>query len=385
MEMKSLFRWLIGSLLAKVGLTNCFRIFYRLYAEALIRALNPQVLKAAWIRRSVVNSDFIPLVSDLDLTILIDDKRFQELSKNSRFPYWPLAKDVQIISHRFADAWMETGGFRNYQFAGWKQIQGSPKNLKNPESKREERAFEVAFEIHLIYKQIATRKRNRRELLKLSRELKRIQLFWSTGQLSWVMEERQKIPFDGDEADTLILLDELCTEIIQELEPPLNVYDWRGTIISEDSIGYEININFKGQPIFVMKDPTKILEARKKRSHFYFVTPSYIQMIKGIGVQEQSGLNRLAKEHPYYRRFSCQRLAHDLLGASILEPDNSEQLFFCFYNISFFIFEITGEFPQIWPAIEISWKDNRMNSIKGKELERLIIANLDLLASFLYD
>ncbi len=368
------------------GLTERVRSFYFGMAENFVQKLPSTLVEAAWIRRSAANEDFVPLVSDIDLTILINDHNFSGIKYGKKLKTSPLLQDIQFVSKRFLGAWMETGGYRNYQIPQWKQIYGMPTSLKIPDSGIEEMAFELAYEVHLVFKQIAFKIHsglNSRDIRKLSLEIFRLKLLWETKDANWALKNRNDIPAPGSLSELFESLENLCSSLIEELEPPLNVYDWKKTIIHEDELGYDTAISFKGLPIFVIKDPARIHDVIRLKKGRFIATPSYLQMIKGIGVQEQSLLNRLAKEHPYYRKFSCQRLANDLIGALILEPENIEQLYFCFFNIAEFHQAITGVFPTKWPEIETNWKKTRNLPLKRDELEKLSVTYLDHLEALI--
>ncbi len=380
-----------GQFLAGKGFSEKIRSLYFGMATRFVNKLPSNMVEAAWIRRSAANEDFFPLVSDIDITILIKDLDFSQMKSGKNLKTSPLMQDIQFLSTRFLNAWMETGGFRNYQIPQWKQIHGIPFQLNIPSSGTEELAFEIAYEVHLVFKQIAfkilernfSNEGNSRDIQKLSLEIFRLKNFWASRDAEWALRNRSSIPFSGSLTDLFIILEDLCRSLIDELEPPLNVYDWKKTIIREDHLGFETAISFKGYPIYVLKDPARILEARNGSAGRFIVTPSYLQMIKGIGVQEQTQLNRLAKDHAYYRKFSCQRLAHDLIGALILEPENTEQLYFCFYNIAEFHHALTGEFPLKWPEIESNWKKFQNLRLKRDELEKLSVTYLDHLEALI--
>ncbi|MES2528053.1 MAG: hypothetical protein V4598_13245 [Bdellovibrionota bacterium] len=380
-----------GQFLAKNGFSEKIRSFYFGMATKFVNKLPSHMVEAAWIRRSAANEDFLPVVSDIDITILIKDLDFSQMKSGKNLKTSPLMQDIQFVSTRFLNAWLETGGFRNYQIPQWKQIHGIPFQLSSPSSGTEELAFEIAYEVHLVFKQIAMKILDRnfsgeeysRDIQKLGLEIFRLKNFWESRDPEWTLKKRDSIPFSGTLPELFTILENLCRSLIDELEPPLNVYDWKKTITSEDDLGYETAISFKGHPIFVLKDPSQILVSRKKKAGRFIVTPSYLQMMKGIGIQEQTLLNRLAKEHAYYRKFSCQRLAHDLIGALMLEPENTEQLYFCFYNIAEFHHALTGKFPDKWPEIESNWKKFRDLRLKREELERLSVSYLDHLEALI--
>lgn len=388
---KNKLRWISGQFLAGSGLSEKIRSIYFGMALKFVKKLPSSMVEAAWVRRSAANDDFLPVVSDIDITILIKDLDFSEMKSGTKLRTSPLMQDIQFLSTRFLSAWMETGGFRNYQIPQWKQIYGIPTQLHLPTSGTEEMAFEVAYEVHLVFKQIALKILSRefsesgdnQDIQKLILEVYRLKNFWESRDKNWALKRRRDIRPTGTIQDLFSTLEELCRSLIEELEPPLNVYDWKKTVIREDETGFDTAISFKGYPIYVLKNPAGILEVRKGKSGRFIVTPSYLQMIKGIGVQEQSLLNRLAKEHVYYRKFSCQRLAHDLIGALILEPENTEQLYFCFFNIAEFHHAITGEFPVKWPEIESNWKKFRELRLKRDELEKLSVTYLDHLEALI--
>lgn len=381
----------MGKSIVSLGFSERLRVIYLSLAKGFVERLPSELVEAAWVRRSAANEDFLPVVSDIDVTILIDDRNLRALATGAPLPRPRLIQDIQFVSKRFLRAFEETGGFRNYQSPQWRQIFGIPMKLGFPHSGKEERAFEVAYEVHLIYKQIAAKiaaprfnsRATARDLEKLGRELNRLRLFWETGENLWAVRPRDQIPSPGTLAEVLLLLEQFCRSLIQELEPPLNVYDWRTTVTQETELFFETAISFKGQQICVLRDPTKILEARRKKDSVFFASASYLQMIKGIGVQEQDQLNRLARDNAYYRRFSAQRLAHDLIGALILEPEDLENLYYCFFNIARFIEALTGECPTKWAEIESVWDSQRKIPWAQEELLGVSTSYLDLLEALI--
>jgi hypothetical protein len=387
-------RLLIGSSLQSAGLTEPFRRLYELLAKSYIWNTNSDVVQAAWVRRSLVTSDFIPICSDIDMTVLIDDKRLEEIYLSKKFLKLHPVKDVQFIGSSFLEAWMATGGFRNRQATNWKQIYGEPSNI-NPTSynSKEEMAFELGHEVHLLYRQlheklkvwhICKSEQTSLSLFKLTKELERLRLFWSSQDPRWINIGRAHIPFSYSLSDYFITLDSFCAELLQSLRSPLNTFDWKEMITEENGFGTEINININLDRVFLVKDSNRFLEAFEKRPNNFVTSESYLELIKGIGVQEQTLLNKLASQRiPYYLQFNGQRLAHDLLGAILLTPDNHEQLYYCFANINSFCLEMTGASSPNWPEIQQSWQLTKQLPYSGRKLIKVILANLDQVSAIL--
>jgi hypothetical protein len=120
--------------------------------------------------------------------------------------------------------------------------------------------------------------------------------------------------------------------------------------------------------------------SRKFRSDFV-VTSEFVSLIKGIGIQDQPLLNRLAwQESGYYRDFCTQRLAHDLIGSVLLDPENSRQLYFCLKNIDEFLKGFIEYPPTGWSQIS-SWKETEPFPLSREMILSEVYLNLELLES----
>ncbi|MFL5786092.1 MAG: hypothetical protein ACJ76H_15850, partial [Bacteriovoracaceae bacterium] len=93
---KEKLRWFLGGILKSTGLSEPTRRVYFSMARHFVRKLPSDSIDAAWIRRSTANGDFYPLVSDIDLTILVNDQNLQGIRKKD-LRRSGLMQDVQFI------------------------------------------------------------------------------------------------------------------------------------------------------------------------------------------------------------------------------------------------------------------------------------------------
>src|SRR5690606_1046285 len=134
--------------------------------------------------------------------------------------------------------------------------------------------------------------------------------------------------------DYFVFMDDFWKELLQTVRSPMNSFSWTPAIYAVDNMGTELGIEIDGRRIYMVKEPADLGKALLRFPDNFVTTTSFTELIKGIGVQEQTFVNRLAaKGEGYYRRFNGQRLAHDLIGAMLLEPENKTQLYYCFLNV----------------------------------------------------
>jgi hypothetical protein len=98
-------------------------------------------------------------------------------------------------------------------------------------------------------------------------------------------------------------------------------------------------------------------------------------MIKGIGIQEQTLLNQIAKDKNYYFQFNLQRLANDLIGSVLVDTNNQTQLYYCFKNINDF-HPVPG-----WKDIDFRWQNDKIVHRNSQELLALASRFLEVLRS----
>ncbi len=90
-------RYLSGRTLTLLGLREPIRAFYKFIASSYIKKVSRDIFYAAWIRRSSVNNDFVPVSSDIDLTILLDHKDMWLLPASAVKRKSGLISDVQFF------------------------------------------------------------------------------------------------------------------------------------------------------------------------------------------------------------------------------------------------------------------------------------------------
>jgi hypothetical protein len=385
-------RLLIGSSLQSAGLTEPFRKLYTWVAKSYLWNFKTETIKAAWIRRSLVTSDFVPVCSDIDMTILIDDQRLEEIALANRFTKFHPVRDVQFVGLRFFKAWKDAGGFRNRQFENWKQIHGIKLELKcPPKVTKEELAFEMGYEVHLLYLQIQSKLKtirihhsdqNKKSLLKLLREMERLRLYWENGDKRLITLHRENIPFNYSILSYFEIMDNFWSELLKSLTPPLDTFEWKDMVSSIDSKGFEINVEIAQQRVFIPNNCRDLWDTLLSHQNNFICSSNFLKLIKGIGLQEQTLLNELAaQKNTYYLNFSMQRLAHDLLGAILLSPDNHEQLYYCFANINAFCLEVQKSNSPFWEEIYQSWQLTKRLPYSHPDLIKVCMANLDQIAA----
>lgn len=389
-------RFLFGTYLKKIDTNQTLRKLYLGLGAAYVKSQPTHLLENAWIRRSTVTKDFFPLMSDIDLTIVIKHSELKNFIKRHRLKPIPLIKDVQILSTEFFSDWMETGGFRNRQFSSWKVLLSKQTSLHSPHATTKEfLAFELGYEVYLLYKQLQfflKRSLHTYEnstsfsLNKLLAEIERTRLYWITGDAKILALERSLIHLPNSINQYLLIMQEYWSELYHNLHPSLQNFSWQESILIHDSFGITLNVEIEGKKVFIIHRAEDFLKALAEKPDYFVLTKDLFMLIKGIGIQEQTLLNELAVQNikGLYFRFNRQRLAHDLLGAMILAPYNTTQLYFCFLNIQHFYFRITKQQAPHWEKINHYWLQNGDLAFHGDELEEVCLSYLDLLVGLTY-
>lgn len=384
--MKQQLRFFLSKFIKLTHSRELIRSYYLHRAKLFVKNIPELFLKSAWVRRSTVTQDFFPIMSDVDLTLVIKHEYLKDFFLKQRMhPSFPI-NDVQLIADIFEADWLSTGGFRNRQIRNWLEIVTATKDLQaNRPMNREYLAFELGHEIHLLYRQLQKLISQRAteatmfSVHKLLKEMERTKLFWSKLDEKILFEDRLKITIPEDIFQHLLLLDQYWHELLLNLHPSLTQFKWSDLILKKAEHGFHLNLQIDGRWVFLVEDPLLFAKAFDLYPGHYVVTPSYITLIKGVGIQEQTYLNELAKaDHDgYYFKFNRQRLYHDLLGAITFNPDNCTQLYYCFLNIEMFHHSMRGSFSQYWNDIDTSWI-NRKKLPEGN-LTDLVLGYLDLL------
>lgn len=378
-------------MIVKIGLKELVRRIYIIFAKIFTKCFLGDATQAVWLRRSSINEDFYPLTSDIDLTVLINDKQISKTFKYSSIRGNFIIKDIQFISSRFFKSWIQAGGFRNRQIHQWKQICGESINFKDSiHISSAKLAFELAYEIHLLYKQLVHKMLENGTCSgkifsqnKLLKEIERVRQFWFSRDIKWITKPRTEIPISGLCLQEIKKLNQLCEDLLNNIESPMNNYDWESSIKYTLTDGFILDIQIDGMSVFIPHDFSQFEVLLFKYHDKYVASSSYIKLIKGVGIQEQSHLNTLAKTDNFYRNFCIQRLAHDLLGAILMEPENLRQLYYCFYNIQEFYKKLTNENLPNWDEIDTYWQKKQELPFNMKGLLSESQSKLDLLESFL--
>lgn len=387
-------RLYLAQFLHSLNLTDFYRSLYFLMAKRYVSKIDSRFLEAAWLRRSVINKDFYPLMSDVDMTIVLNHDKLNEFLRTQELKPFLLIRDLQIISNKFFEKWVRTGGYRNRQFSEWKSVGEAPVNLVTSENMDSEvLAFEIGIEHYLLFKQLQVKMKQsilsdspsaNFAIDKLLKEIEKTRLFWNQRDAKIPLLPREEIQIENSIIQFLKRIDLFWGELIENLHSHLKKYDWERSILSRDKLGFVLNMEMEGLPVFLLHDSKYFYQALKERPNFFVTTQNFFKLVKGIGIQEQTLLNDIADSEitRYYYDFNLQRLAHDLIGAIILAPDNYRQLYFCFYNIEMFHNQITGKSIPSWKIIEMTWNEHQKLPCESKdELIDLTLSYLDILIS----
>jgi hypothetical protein len=390
-------RFEMGRCSSALGLREILRSSYKNHARSFCRKL-PEGFTAAWIRRSVINDDFVPFWSDIDLTLFLPHRpdRLRELFTRG-VGRDLLVHDIQLVSSAFADAWQETGGIRGRQAQGWEQLFGDPElHPKTVAPTRAIAAFELGHELHLLYRQLehplkllavpGFSRWDAYTASKLAAEIRRLQHYWQELDETILLAPRRNFTSDlSSSAEIEIFLQELETfaqELLAELAPPLGDLPFAELILEQQTDGQVLWLQMNDKSVFTFKHVKDWASFVTKHLDHYVIPESLLRLIKGVGVQEQTLLNTLAAREgrkSYYYRFNLQRLAHDLLGAMILDSGKQDQLFFCYQNIHAFLQAIGAKTSPHWPEIKQQWEQNRRFQYDTPALVALSLEFLELL------
>ncbi len=390
--MKNFIRYFLGQLVLLFGLREFFRFLYIAHGKHFI-SKRQKLISKSWARRSVVTNDFIPFVSDLDVTILIDDTKITEMFYGQMFKADLLIRDIQFVSPAFYSTWLRTGGLRNRQINHWLPLSGGEHLLRLPQEKQKSIiAFEIAHEVFLLYRQlqehlpfgITSLSYKKQASQKLCLELKRLQIFWETSDESILWISRKDISLQLNTKSDLIQFLEsqnhFWGELLENLTFPLGQFDMKPLVKETTDLGSELRLTMNLLPVFVTDNFQNLARLRQGQPKFV-CTRNFLCLVKGVGVQEQTELNQLAKDkNGYYFGFNQQRLAHDLIHTLITAPDNASRLFFCFKNIKEFAEASANQIPREWPEVD-RWDHQGPFPFQGQHLLDISLRHLELLRS----
>lgn len=341
-KIRSEIRKSLRTLSSLLGSEELIRKCYYLYADSFFLK-NSAFIKKAWLRRSTITQDFVPFMSDLDVTIVIDHRQATPLS-------WPLT-DIEIISEDFFVLWLEAGGLRNKSIQQWKPFKTEDKFLVSQEVSKEVLAFEIAYEFFLLYKQLILKCSQQvaftdQSLIKLQLDLLRLKLIWDTQDYSPLYKPRiellKEVKLYSDLNSFITFIDQFISDLLNELPYELQQYQ----------LGL-IDFPIEGKQVYCVRENDDFTKAVNSNPHHFIATESMIRLIKGVGILEHTHLNKLTKDKSsYFYKFNKQRLAQDLLGATLSPHRNDMQIFYCLKNICEFIEFHRGKIPPNWNANE---------------------------------
>lgn len=374
----------LGHFFSSYGVRPFFRNIYFSFAKIYQDQLP---VREAWLRRSVTTRDFIPAWSDIDLTLIIDDKQVQAV----KFPRDLLVKDVQIIPARFFKSWSMAGGLRNRQYKSWISLRQSCYQLSpSPWTQKEVLAFELGHEIYLLYFQLEKKIKEPESewrtvaITKLMAEICRLQHYWDDPKGDWLLMERLYLYQDLEKSLDLFLkkFDQFCQTLFSHLHPHLQTFGFNQLIEHQYEKYSVLNLEIGPHKVQVFPDETLTTQDFAKTAGFFQCTETFLRLIKAVGVQEQTLLNELACDRSsYYFHYNLQRLATDLMAAYLIFPDNHRQLYFCFKNIHEFTLKVGNIEAPEWQIIDQNWTQLGQLPLKTHDLAHLTQAYLDRLFS----
>jgi predicted nucleotidyltransferase len=380
---KNSLRYLLAQMTLTLGLSESVRRLYLRRAKTYVSALDQNAVKEVWVRRSVTNQDFKAFLSDIDLTVVVDENLLSQL----HFPHDLLVKDIQIVPQKFLSTWLSAGGFRNYLQEDWIPLKSN--STLQPRKKIEDKsilAFELGHEIYLLYHQLEKKFHEGSDPLihisreKLVAELNRVQQFWIKNDQSLLKEPRKNFVVQESFQNFIKKQDFFWQELTFHLEPPLNDYPIEDLIEAEFPDYYEMNLEMRGKQVLIVKKTDSLERFFTSHPHHFVVTENFFKLVKSVGVQEQDELNKLAhKKKGYYFDYNLQRLATDLVGAVVQYKEDHRLLYFCLKNIQEFTFAVTGQTVSDWESLEENWQKHDLIYRNNGELMELCRGYLEVL------
>lgn len=386
-DLKNFIRFYLGHILRDIGLKEFIRYLQIELTKVSISQFSTHV-KAAWIRRSIVTDEYLPLCSDTDSTIVLDNKGVEKFIDRGFLKETLIFKDTQIVTEERFDDWLLTGGIRNRQVKNWKRLIDTHLLLSPPNNYQTEIiAFELTYEVFLLYRQLEekmtqSQSNNSQMLLysiqKLLKELYKVKAFWESKEESVLYSSRYLYVIDKDPIKAISGLNSFFQDLLDNLNPKLQNYPLENMVIKTDPLGKVMAFNINQKPVLIVDDQESYKRALVKSDSYFISYMALIKIIKGAGIQEQTLVNQLATDKSsYYYSFCRQRLTHDLVRAAIISPEDHQQLYYCFYNIHVFLTHFKVYSPSLWNMVSIEWKLNgRVHSSK-RPLKRLVAGFLD--------
>ena len=386
--LKDFIRYYGGIVFGWCILLPFWKNLYFLVAQNYLNFIDSHYIKGCWVRRSLTGKDFTPLWSDVDITLLVSDQSAMKLTLPSNI----LVKDIQIVSAEHLSSWIHSGGYRNRQIANWIKLSGSVAILPPPQPSSEILAFELAHESFLLYKQLEEKLHQPKSkwliegTYKLVAELDRVLHYWIGREERFLFVSREEVlPRDvfiyEHISSYLAKYEAIWEEIFGALAPELKLFKPEDYFNTHDSEHQILNLSINERQVLLVRDVVNVPYFISQFPNHFVCGSTFLKMIKGVGVQEQSLLNNLAKFGGYYFQFNLQRLANDLLGTLILHPTNQQQLFYCLKNINDFYMIMKSISVPGWSQIESHWNQNVSPKHNSQELLSLCPQFIEVLRS----
>ncbi len=384
--LKQIVRYYSGLVLKVSYFLPLSKKLYFFILKKFLMKLNHRAIKGTWVRRSLTGKDFTPLWSDIDITLVVNE----DLIGLIKLPKNLLVKDIQIVSDQHLNSWLTSGGFRNRQIPNWIKIQGSIHLLSPPALKSEFIAFELAQEIYLLYQQLE-KKLQQTEYLqwqyestyKLIAEMERLLRYWQERDDSLLFLSREDV-FPRQQfmpaqiGEYLERYDQNWQNIFKELALPLQGFPFEQYLNRETEEYQILNFTIQDRQVLVAKKIKRIPFLKTVFPEKFVCSETFVCLVKGVGVQEQTLLNTIALDKNYYYQFNLQRLANDLVSAA-LAPTDQSRLYYCFKNINEFHLVLFNESVPGWDDIELVWQNEGIVNQSSQELTLITSRFLEVL------
>lgn len=370
--MLNFLRFFLAQLAVKLGLTQSLREIY-LSCARIIADRYLSFADDVFIRRSVRTHDFIPFLSDIDLTIFVSIDKAKYLSS---IPKIPLV-DLQIVGSEYKDEFLRYGGFRNFQASSWLSLRSntSPQIPALPHN-REDLSFQISHELYFLYQQLYRfyQKPSSHYLdfskEKILAEILRLHHYWIRNEQSILYAQRSSflnkkmLRFQ----EIFDFIQSFSAQLLSSIHLSLPHFGISPLIKHSEHELHHLYLHINSLPVIISDEYQASVELKD-----YFYCPSaLLVLLKTIGVQEQTQVNELARVESYYYHYCHQRLLTDLYG-SFLSSD-SVSVYYCLDNINQFFSQVLGyELKKFIPVKEIFLQTQ---SLDWNQLSRLRIEAL---------
>jgi hypothetical protein len=359
-----------------LGLKPIVREIHIFFAKFFIYFLPVDAIHSVYLRRSILNDDFVPFLSDMDMTLVLNPLKYNDLvllkKRIGRLKkVFFLIKDIEYISIQTFSQWQECGGVRSYQYPRWQCIKGNklPDILKGKKS-MSHHAFDLFYELMHLYIQfekIAARKSYNQfchyQLAKFQFELTSLISFWSTKNTD-ALDQRRKIwPLNKNiNAESMIKdfylkIDYLADQLFEVLEisfKSINVSDF--VLRNEDGVCYT-NKEFNSK--------LAVFSAHKAyisfTSSIFLIPKSLFGGVIACGFYQHDFLIKTAKVDSYYRNYLYQRCYNDLLGA--IFNGNPQTVLYTLINLYNYLNLFTDHLVSIDEMTKIKTQLVEMNDV----------------------